>query len=301
MRRFLVKLVVFAMIFFLVEKVLAVFLYIAPSKEKDKRLEYVINGQINKEIIILGSSRGARNIIASQIADSLKQTCYNLAYPGSDIEFHEFVLRSLLRFNKKPQLVILAVDDPSELLPNESINFRLERLYPLVKYEYITDELIKRSEKNFLAKFLVLGRINKSNFDLREKHFTPVDSIKADGSMPIYFQRKDIKLTYEEKPQLYPMKDELPVKIQAFQAFQNLCEINHIKLLIVFSPNFKRHNLAFENRLRQVSSPTVSFYRYDTLNQVYHDNAYFYDQSHLITKGAVIFTNEIITEIRKNR
>ena len=103
MKKFIIQILVFSITFILFEKVFYVFLYVSPKLEKDKRLEYVLNGNMNKDLIVLGSSRGARNVIASQIEDSLTISTYNLSYPGSDIEFHEFLLRSLIKYNKKPK------------------------------------------------------------------------------------------------------------------------------------------------------------------------------------------------------
>jgi hypothetical protein len=39
-----------------------------------------MDGKINKDIIFNGSSRGARDIIASQIERETGQTAYNLSY-----------------------------------------------------------------------------------------------------------------------------------------------------------------------------------------------------------------------------
>lgn len=298
MKNFLFKIVVFSIVLFVAEKFFYVFLYVSPTLEKDIRLEKVINGEINKEIIVLGSSRGARNIIAGQIEDSLKLSSYNLSYPGSDIEFHEFLLRSLLKFNKKPKIVLLAVDDPAELLPNETINFRLDRLYPLAKYNYINNEMIKRGEKDFLSYFFVLARINRMNFYIKEKYFSNLDTIKNCGSMPISFQAQNRKFNYKRVLQNYSIKDELPNKIESFLEFQRLCISNKIKLILVFSPNFKNQNISFEKRLKQLSKPDVSLFVYDTLNYVYKDRSYFYDEFHLQNKGAIIFTNEIIEELK---
>jgi len=50
--------------------------------------------------------------------------------------------------------------------------------------------------------------------------------------------------------------------------------------------------------LWQLSSPDVSFYIYDTLNKIYLNKSIFYDEAHLQTTGAILFTNEIIKELR---
>jgi len=294
MSGFLKRVFLFIIVFFIFDKLFYIFILLSPALEKDKRLERVINGELHKEIIILGSSRGARNIIAGQVEDSLRLSTYNLSYPGSDIEFLEYLLRSLIKFNTKPKIALLAIDDPEELLPSESIKFRLDRLYPLAKYTHINDELIARDEKSFLSRIFILARINKRNFDIRVKHFSALDTIINCGSMPIWSQRENFTFAYDDSIQPYPIQNELKKKLNAFLKLQELCGQNDIKLVLAFSPNYKIYNYSFEERLRKLMDKNTDIFIYDTSNPVYKDSSYFFDASHLRTSGAVIFTNEII-------
>lgn len=294
MKRFIYTLLLFATTFFIFDKIFFIFIYFAPNNVADRRLERLITGKINKECIVLGSSRGARNIIAKQLEKGTGLSTYNLSYPGSDIEFHEFLLNSLLNFNQKPKIILLAVDDPAELLPSESIKFRLDLLYPLGKYTYINNELITRKEKNYLSKIMCLSRINKSNFDLRKKHFSSLDTVIDCGSMPISFQRKNIILQYDTTNQYYLAKNELKNKINAFTNFQQMCNKNGINLYIVFPPNLKQHNFLFENRIKELTNNNAGYFIYDFSKIMYKDKSYFYDNGHLQTKGAMIYTDELV-------
>jgi len=298
MKKFLKTLLIFGLLFFVLEKAFYGFLLVAPTVEVDKRLEVVLNGELNKDLVVFGSSRGARNIIASQIEDSLNLTAYNLSYPGSDIEFHEFLLKSLLKFNYHPKDVILVVDDPKELLFSEQIKFRLDRLYPLSKYRHINDELIKRGEKSILSKIFILSRINRKNFDLSERTFREIDTIFDDGSMPIASQKPGVDFSFINDVPKYEIADELDNKRDAFIRFQNLCVDNNINLHIVFPPNFYKHNNLLEKRFKEISNTKVSFYVYDTLNPIYKNENYFYDLGHLKKNGAVVFTDEIINYLK---
>ena len=118
MKPFIFKLCLFCITFFIVEKVFYIFLQISPSLEVDKRLEKLIDGEINKDLIILGSSRGARNIIASQLDSALGISSYNLSYLGSDITFHEFILETYIKFNNPPKIVVLVIDEPDAFQQN---------------------------------------------------------------------------------------------------------------------------------------------------------------------------------------
>lgn len=304
MKKFIIQILFFIIAFFLFEKAFYIFLYFSPKLEKDKRLEYVLNGNMNKDLIILGSSRGARNIIASQIEDSLNISCYNLSYPGSNIEFHEFILRALIKYNRGPKILLLVVDDPHELLHHKPLQFRLDRLYPLVKYKYINNEMIIRKEKNFLSKFLILARINKQNFDLRQKQYSKFDTLKSCGSMPISFQKNGFEYynnDNKENKYNYDIGNEVAEKKVALEKIQNLCLSNGIKLVIVYPPNLSGHNLSFNSRIEELTKLANFYIKNDTTNYAYKNKKYFHDEVHLNTNGARIFTNDIINKMKKNK
>jgi len=300
MKKFIRTIFVFALIFFVVDKVFYVLLAIAPSLEKDQRLEQLITGDINKDLIVLGSSRGARNIIASQIEEKLKVSAFNLSYPGSDIEFHEFLLRQLIKNNDTPETILLALDSPDELLPIESIKFRLDRLYPLAGYNEINKELINREENSIFSHIFIVDRLNLSNFNLSKKQFNEIDAMENCGSMPISFQKENFDKIYKTEIPNYDASNELKHKLEAFLNFQKICQANDIDLYLIFSPNYKIHDQQFEQRIKQISLPETSFIVYDTTLNIYKNHSLFFDESHLIEQGAQLFTDEIILKLESD-
>ena len=299
MKKFFIYLLVFGALFFAFDKVFLFFINTSPSKEVDKRLELVLTGKINKDVIILGSSKGSRDIIASQLENEIHQSVYNLSYPGSDIEFHEFLLRALVTFNKVPKMVILTVDNPIELLPDALINFRLDRLYPLVKYDYVSKELVDRNEKNeILSKLFVLHRMTKANFDIRQKSFTALDTIISCGSMPVSFQKENEDWNQKVNNTTYLQQKEAKVKLQCFQKIVSICKQKNIKLLLVSPPMFKGVNPVFNKRMIEIAGSNATFYEYDTTNPIYKDKQYYFDLNHLNKKGAIVFTTEIATYLK---
>lgn len=294
MKKFVLNLLIFGVLFFIYDKAFIIFKNLSADTEVDKRLELVVTGKMNKDIIVLGASRGANNIIAGDIEKETGKSAYNLGYAASNVEFHEFVLRALLKFNKAPKMVIFPLDDPFELLPTHTQDFRLERLYPLVKYDYINQELIDRGEKNSLfSKVFVLHTINKTNLNLKQKKFTPEDTIMACGSMPISFQKPGRNWVYEYANTTYDVKQEIPAKVKAFKKIIAMCREHHIQLVFITTPNFRKSNPLFEKRMREFAGNDIPVYEYNKKNPIYYDKNYFYDESHLNTKGAKIFTHEI--------
>ncbi len=264
--------------------------------DNDKRLEYLVNGKINKEIIIAGASRGSRGIIAGQIEDETGFSLYNLCYPGSDVEFHNFVVETLVKFNDPPKILLLVVDDDLEFTRNEKIVFRKDRLYPLVNYPYIRKELIERESKSkIISSFFVLYRMNISNFDIIQRKVTALDSIMECGSMPISYQREGRNWNYNSNAKVYSVVNEMPEKVSAFLNIIEVCHARNIKLVLVFPPSHNHvHSKSFEDRIRQLAGDSVSFYIYNTDNPIYKNREYYFDEDHLVKRAATIFTNDII-------
>jgi hypothetical protein len=288
--------------FFILDKAFIIVRNASPELEVDRRLESIVNGKIQADILVFGSSRGARSIIAEQITDSIGISAYNLAFPGSDITFHEYLLRLLLetKGNKKPTSIILVVDDSDELKPSKSLKFRFDRMYPLVKYKVIREEMVRRKEKKpFVNELLVLHQMNKSNFLFKQKKFTKNDSIMTCGSMPISHQKKTFDKKYGSEAYNYSRKDELIQKITAMREFIAHCKNNSIQLIIAIPPNFRKVTIGFELRMKQLLGEYGSVFVYDEEKPEYSNSDYFFDNAHLQKTGSIIYTADFINYYRK--
>ena len=303
MKRFVTNCILFFVLFFILEKSLIFLRNRLPDRELDKRLEYIITGKINADIIVMGSSRGARGIVASQLADSLYTTAYNLSYPGSNVYFHEYLLKELLKNgNKKPKLLILAVDDPYEMLKNYSLQFRFDCLYPLVKYKSIRNTLIEQGEKNrILSELFIIHQLSISNFDPRKDKFTYLDTLLNDGSMTISWQSPRFNRSFATENVVYNRNKEEQSKIESFTNIIQMCRNNKIAVLLAFAPNFGKPTIGFKQRMEELAGNNSYVMQYDTTNPVYRDADYYTDVAHLKLNGATVFTTEIATFIKLNK
>lgn len=297
MKKFLIRLAIFTVFFFLVDKLFIFVRNAGPALEVDRRLEKILEGQINADLLVFGSSRGARSVIAQRFIDSLGVSAYSLAYPGSDVTFHEYLLRQTLEVkgNKKPKTVILVVDDSDELKPSKSLKFRFDRMYPLVKYKSVRDEMVKRKEKKpIITELLVLHQMNKSNFLFKQRKFTKNDSIMPCGSMPISHQKKTFDKKYNTEIYNYTREDELIQKIKAFRTFKDHCKDNNIQLIVAIPPNFRKVTVGFVPRLKQVMEGYGTVFMYDDSKPEYSNPDYFFDNTHLQKVGSEIYTMELV-------
>jgi hypothetical protein len=302
MTRFILKTLLFFIVFFVAEKALIFFRNSMPARELDKRLEYITKGELNSDIVIIGSSRGARDILASQIADSFKVPVYNLSYPGSDIRFHEYLLKELVKNSRlKPKVVILVVDDPSEFKVDRTITFRFDRLYPLVKYENIRNTLVERGEKNYiLSQLFIIHQLSVGSFDIRKKRFNSQDTILSDGSMPISWQSPKFDTSFQLQGLSYDPKGEVGEKIECYRRIMKLADQNNILLLATSPPNFYHPTPGFMKRVNELSGKAVLTMHYDTMNPIYRNPDYYFDKAHLKLNGAAVYTSEIVAYIKRN-
>jgi len=303
MKKFLIRILVFSLLFFVFDKVFILVRNQVSGNEVDKRLEMVLNGEINADVYILGSSRGARNVIAKQVEDAIGKSTYNLSYPGSNIDFHEYLLKEILVANKKPEKVLLVVDDYLQLISEGStIGFRYDRLYPLVAYSRVRKELVARGEKNaILSNLFILHQLNRSNFSFRPKQFSKNDSIFENGSMHLSLTSPKFDRTFKDFPETieYPIEKETELLKSKFLSLVDICKKENIELTLCFSPNFRLNIPDFESRLKTLAGDGVNFMCFDEANPVYRDPDYFVDSAHLNFKGAKIFTDDVIAFLRQ--
>lgn len=300
MKHFIVKILIFSIVFFAFDKLFILLRNRAPELEVDKRMEVLLQGKMDADLLIFGSSVGARGIIASTLSKELNIKAYNLSYPGSNIDFHEYLLTQLLENgNRKPKTILLTLDEPSELILNSSINYRLERLYPLIKYPKVREELLVREEKSkLLSDLFVLYQFNKSHLDLRKKNFTAHDSIMNCGSMPSYTTTTNFPAKYEQLPSHYNKENESKYLLNKFNSFVDLCCKNQITLVLVFPPKFKLRNPAFEERIKNLTESKALYFSYDDQNPAYRNKLFYEDASHLRTNGALLFSLDVANFLR---
>jgi len=297
MKQFLKYFFLFALLFFLLEKTVWFYIDNAPKKEYDKRLEKIISGKMNKDVVIIGSSLGANNINADLLEVKLDKTVFNLSYRGTDILFHKFLLESLLKFNKAPKKILLVIDDDYQFKDNPFLSFRIDRLMPLKNFNYINEELIKRNKKSVLSKIFLLSRINKKDFSLDSVRPLTVNIMTKNGSKMLEPTHQDT-LVYNKELKNYISKNEDKDKIIAFKQIEQLCKLNKIDLYYVFTPSYKRFNNSFFNRIKQLVVNKKNIIKFDTLNYTYNQKQFFRDYKHMFKTGASVFTLEIIKSIQ---
>jgi len=279
---------------FLADKLFLPIRAYAPDFQEDKRLEQLFEGKIEKDLIVIGSSRGPASIATWKLEETLGMDAYNLSYGGTEIEMHYFLLDNLIKHNKAPKVILKILDDSFELTAADMNNFRFDLLYPLVKFPIVREELIKRGEKDrILSTLFITHQISKSAFDFR----TPRqwgDTLSQFGTMPKRGTIKESEVfgaKADTKP--YDKENELKIKFTAFKKFQALAATNNIKLIYVVPPSFRELNKEFLKRMQELTAPENGLFVYDIQDTNYRQREFFGDPYHLNRRGAEYFTEDL--------
>lgn len=293
MNKFLRTILICAVLFFIFDKVGYLILDKTRTLQADHKLEQILNGNLDKELLVLGSSRGIVNIDAQQLEEQTKKSSYNLSYSGSDIVFQDFILRTYLAHNDTPSQLLLIIDNPYLFMIDTNLEYRFDRLYPLANNSYINNELIDLEKHSIASKFLYLLRVHGDQLKFNEVKTSNDWPIDDYGSQMIYGRAKSFTETKPVSSMGYKNLEESETKIAAFYRILKRCKENSIKVHLVFSPDFSLFNNEFYERFIPLIPYDVAIYVYDQSNTEYLDSKNFYDLSHLNRKGVEIFTKEL--------
>jgi hypothetical protein len=276
---------------------------LAPLQKQDTRIQKIINHEINSDIIILGSSRALNNYSPQALQKGTGKTCYNLGFSGSNVIFHEEILKLVLSKSKKPELIVYNIDDAGTLFTNEGISFRFDILYPFVENNDVNSIVCEQNKKalwatylcrtyrhnvNFVnaVRYLLNGKedldIMVSNIDSMGANLIPVGASKAKASFlktRILPEAQDLNMDY----------------INSFVNIQKICAANNIKLVVCFPPLLMKPMQGFENRIKKLLLPST--YSFSFSSRFTQNPELFLNPDHLNCDGAFVFSDSLSVQL----
>jgi hypothetical protein len=275
----------------------------SPSLEFDQRIDRVMKGEMDYDLVVFGSSRSARAIIAEDVQEQTGLSTYNMSYHGSNTDFHEFILRMYLTHNRAPKLIVLGVDDYNSFIREKTV-FRTDKLYPFTKYPDIIDELVRRGEKiPGISNLLCSHRINRSALFFTKRVPNKFNQFSSNGSITIEGSDKQFlanNFDYDMNERLYPTDQESDTLIAKYKAIISLCASYGIELLVAVPPNYRHFTSGFRERLEQISAGRTKIFYCNEEKPEYRKLTNFYDAEHLNIVGAKHYTKDLIAFIKQS-
>lgn len=267
----------------------------------------IVQGSINAQIVITGSSRAASHYDPRIIHRTTGYTTFNLGRNGSQTDMQLAVLKTYLKHNQRPEIVVHNLDaftfqtthevyNPAQYVPylnEEELYQPLQRINPsiwksryLPLYGYVAEDMSFAWILGLKA-FLPLPQREHlfDGFDPRAAAWTDeFERFKAG-------KRKSFRWEIE------------PEGIRLMEDLIRLCDDRAIRLILVYSPEYIEMQAVASNRqevfetFSRVASPKQAPI-WDYSDWPHAGNiSYFTNSQHLNAAGAEVFSRDVAMKL----
>lgn len=273
------------------------------SFEKD-RMEEIILGKKNHDIIFLGTSRTYHHV-NPRIIDSLTQMdSYNAGIDGGNLIEINLALQAYLKNHTPPKLIVADIS---------LLCFAVKRqpFYdPNIYYEFLNNQIIYEAlrpyKKVFLLKNLPFVRFAEADDLLRENAMLGLlgrknvdDKYHYKGFLP--YGRDTLELPLKRKYQL-----KYDIEKNGVDLLNNIivtCKQRNIKIVLTYAPEYdsKNQNLNdnfFPTLTKIAASQKIPLWDYRN-EKICTNHRLFRDEHHLNEIGSAIFSERLANDVKK--
>lgn len=254
----------------------------------------------HEDILIMGSSRAECHLVSAVVSRKTGMTVYNCGVGGTDPQF------TLIQINQafkryRPKLIIMELS-PNIFFQKEAAN-RIKLLLPFYKEDSMIYNSLVRNDPFARVKLLsstypynsTIGAsmrgVFKSNHDTLKGFLPMVGSINVEH-----------EIAYTNS--FYSMPEIPESKLVQVKRMLDMCVKNGVKVMVVSTPVFYMND-NYKRMIGQIktvceSYKGIEYYDYTRYNKTFGVPQYFYDNSHLNTAGALMFTNEFADTVNES-
>lgn len=250
------------------------------------------------ELLIFGSSRANHHYVPDILFNSLKMTNYNVGRDGCFIPYHYAVLQMILK-RYTPKEIVLDVT-PEDIYEDTNEYERLALILPYYnKHPELKPILELRSKFEKIKLLSNIYPYNSSFVTILAGYFNLNRKKENDlnGFIPL---KGKIRISKPSKEEVRKLDYR---KVNLLRDFIRKCKANSVKLIIVYSPNYKltNHNEKFvESFVCYISErEKVDFLNFQDHKKFLDSDSLFYDDKHLNYKGAEMFSGLFVDEVMK--
>ncbi len=271
----------------------------------------ILKGQLNSDLIILGSSRGYVSYDTRIIEKTTGLSSYNLSINAGSYNLQGLKFESYLVKNRHPKVIIQNIDlthfSKSKSIPEEfqflpyldnnkltrelnnlNSDYRWKLYIPLFKYNPYKSFLVKGLFSFFGKEYSILPT---------NKGFAPKNPLFKKDEHNL---RRLREMSYDTL-NIQSYKEKLAVTTEFLHRYKT----DSLKVFLVWAPEYKERLDIIapilnpvKEEIVQIVSDMPGVYFLDFSDDPIHLNTeYFYDTFHLNEKGATIFSTKLSVEI----
>jgi hypothetical protein len=293
---FSIKLIAFLILIFSLDYIIGNalrYFYFKQESGEEHRATYVME-QAHQELLVFGSSKASHHYQSEIIENKLDLTTYNAGRNGNPILYHLAIFKSVLK-RYKPKQVILdininefqEIEDSYEVLATLLPYYKIHsQVRPMVKLRSKFEQIKLCSQIYPFNSLIFTIAAGNTEFNKQRRE-------EINGYVPLKNTwKKSLEI---EKKQINYVLDT--VKVNALKTFIKECKTNNVKLILVFSPDFRK----FEETNNSVSiakkialENNISFYDFTNDKRFITKPEFFADYTHLNDTGSRYFTNILV-------
>jgi hypothetical protein len=263
----------------------------------------VVGGRVNARIVVTGSSRALAHFDPRILAQTTGRSAFNIGRNGAQTDMQVAFLRTYLRHNAKPSLVLHSVDAFSFVVSSEIYN-------PVQYVPYLDEPDLYAALGRVVPHVWKWRHVPLYGYAVEDMRFGWLLGIQAFlGRTPA----EDHFLGF--KPDSRPWTEDFgrfqaahpdgvefgikPEGVAEMEGLVTLCKSRGIPLLLVFSPEYhemqalQRDRPAVLSRLADMATRYgVPFWDYSA-SEISRDRECFYNSQHLNAHGARRFSEEL--------
>jgi hypothetical protein len=269
----------------------------------------IIDGKINSDIVIHGSSRAWVHVDPNMLADSLNISAYNLGIDGQNFGLQYLRHRLLLKYNQQPRLVIHSLDVFT--FQKKDGLYNAEQFLPYMLWDSEIDStMLKYQNYGFLDCWVPLVRYygKFSSVDMAMSIYR-----QSQGNPPLRirgYQGQDLKWNSDlEDAKRKGNKIRIDIDsslLTTFEKYLEECKERKIDVILIYTPEYIEGQDFVENRKQIISiykylscEFNVPFYDFSN-DELSLKKEYFYNASHLNKIGSVYFTERLIDSLKQH-
>lgn len=268
----------------------------------------VMQGKVNAEVIISGSSRATYHYDPRTIEAASGKSAFNIGRVGTQTDIEVAVLKAYLEHNRKPELILHNLDAFSFVPTREIYD-------PALYVPYLGDKEIFQPLLRIDRSFVKSRYIPLYGYVVEDMNFTWLLGLKSFfGIQP----KQDFFLGFCPRDKTWT--DDFdnfragnpngvsfavnPAGVQALEELIEVCKRNGIQLVFVYSPEYTGMQAMTNNRaeifarFRDLASHN-HIPLWDYSDSTYSgDRDLFYNSQHLNAKGALLFSNDVASRVK---
>lgn len=297
MKRFLTRIFLFFLIIIVIDLLSGkMFDYMLKNaKGGDNARNFFINTQVDTDILIFGSSRATHHYNPFIFQDSLKMTCFNAGQDGNGA-IYSYARYQLICQRYAPKLVIYDVLPMFDLTIGEDNHRYLGSLRPYYSMAGIPEvfDMVDKTEKIKMKSNLF--RYNSQFLQIVNDYVHPIKSAGEKGYLPLNEKFDTMKVVKNDDVSI----DFDTLKILCLNKFVK--ESPTTRIVFCVSPIWYGMNPQQLQPIRDICEKEgLQFVDFSNDPKYVHNNNLFRDGLHLNSKGADMFSKELINVINNER